>query len=330
MLFFSTWKEAEWSWDREVQHQTDERPVWAEGCPAGHRDSRLVFGRTTGRPESVGLHHHLFIFLLQSHLFLFRNSQRQGMSIFRDKSDYIFNFFFSIFSITESNRFEVPLRWGEKPQGGCRPEISQVERTTAGSEGGERAAPNRAGTATRSKNLLLFILFSRVNVFFRVWPPQWFQFDSELCSWRINTGPVHTFVKDVLRKKQFYHPKKWTGLSNRVAWFKRTIMLIFLCRLAWTGVNYSNWFMEASPKNAARSFFCVSTSFRWILNQSICDISETYSFNLKGLMKNLHYLFRNDGHFYSYSPIFIGSKQLENWLITSVMVLWLFHGKLSK
>lgn len=181
------------------------------------------------------------------------------MSIFRDKSDYIF-FLISIFSITESNRFEVPLWWGEKPQGGCWPEISQVERTTAGSEGGERATPNRAGTRTRSKCLLLFILFSRVNVFFRVWPPQWFQFDSELCSWRINTGPTH-LSKTCWEKwkngilKNFYHQKKWTGLSNRVVWFKRTIMLIFLCRMAWTGVNCSNWFMEASPKNAARSFF---------------------------------------------------------------------------
>lgn len=122
------------------------------------------------------------------------------------------------------------------------------------------------------------------------------------------------FFKDMLRKKRFYHPKKWTGLSNRVVWFKRTIMLIFLCRLAWTGVNCSNWFMEASPKNAARSFFCVSTSFRWILNQTInMWYKWDYSFNLKGLMKKLHYLFRNDGHLYSYSPIFIRSEQLENW-----------------
>lgn len=123
------------------------------------------------------------------------------------------------------------------------------------------------------------------------------------------------FFKDMLRKKRFYHPKKWTGLSNRVVWFKRTIMLIFLCRLAWTGVNCSNWFMEASPKNAARSFFLclyiISVDFK--IKLSICDISETYSFNLKGLMKKLHYLFRNDGHFYSYSPIFIRSEQLENW-----------------
>lgn len=145
-----------------------------------------------------------------------------------------------------------------------------------------------------------------------------------------STQALSTHLSKTCWEKKSFITKKSELASAIVAWFKRTIMLIFLCRLAWTGVNYSNWFMEASPKNAARSFFCVSTSFRWILNQSICDISETYSFNVKGLMKNLHYLFRNDGHFYSYSPIFIRSKQLENWLITSVMVLWLFHGKLSK
>lgn len=203
MLFFSTWKEAEWSWDREVQHQTDERPVWAEGCPAGHRDSRLVFGRTTGRPVSVGLHHYLFFFYKSICLysdFFFQPSLKEWVF---SRINLIKKFLFVfIFSITESNRFEVPLRWGEKPPGGCWPEISKVERTTAGSEGGERATPNRAGTTMRSKYLLLFILFSRVNVFFRVWPPQWIQFDSELCSWRINTGPVHTFVKDVLKKME--------------------------------------------------------------------------------------------------------------------------------
>lgn len=60
MLFFflfSSWKEVEWSRDRKVQHQADERPVWAEGCPAGNRDRRLVFGQETGRPLFVGLCH---------------------------------------------------------------------------------------------------------------------------------------------------------------------------------------------------------------------------------------------------------------------------------
>ncbi len=59
----------------------------------------------------------------------------------------------------ESDRFKVPLRWGEEPEGGCWPEAGQTDRTATEGEAGERETPNRTGT-THTQFQLVLILFS--------------------------------------------------------------------------------------------------------------------------------------------------------------------------